>query len=647
MQLTKILTIAILTAFYDKLNADESKRTYIVPSTWQGRTDWGRAELISEKDSEVVVKLTDDPTGQPRMFSKHDIAVGEVLKDRDAMIGMEVLAHVGHDLSKKPFYAKGTITSRVRPSQFTVQPSCAEKLMPIGVGVKLPPSRLKPIPDEQFKASSEYPGLPARNGRLGNGKAWCPARKKMRNAWLQIDLCAPYYLCSVVAQGETVKMSEWVEAFTIAVSNDGMTFSSLKDENGNVKSSRDGTESILGLKLPYRYVRFFPGAYHNYPCLSVELYGVGPTRSTKSSQEFKADELFAVGDPLAPYLLVPSTWKDRVDWKLARLISHRGSDVYVKIPMVAGPPVRFSSTEVLLNVPPKSDLPVGVPVFAPFAKDKNNVVMYSEGRVTLNQGGKYFVSPFCSSLKKSLPLGVAIQSTLPVERVTSLPDSKLSATSESSSSHPAKNGRLGNTLVWCAAEGSFSSSSFTVDLGGLYHVCSVAVQGNLHDKNEFVTSFKIAMSTDGRRWTVIQDRQRNQLFKRNGKEPVEVHLAAQDSYRIIDFDEQTYLVVYIGNSGDKLVFDLLPSPASNASYKPNRESDLARGSTHANGSEKHCACAVHGLEQSDPYYCNYRNVFHIMKRAVLVIMNEPRFIDKRRVEAPLKSYLHEKALEVK
>ncbi|KAK3730564.1 hypothetical protein QZH41_000971 [Actinostola sp. cb2023] len=343
---------------------------------------------------------------------------------------------------------------RLRVAQYNVTPNCQIKALPLGVGVALPPNRVKKIEDNRITASSRYNKQAiASKGRLGNGQVWCPSRQNARGSWLQVDLGLPYYVCSVTVQGNTAKRNEWVKRYTVSLSNDGRTFENVR-QNGKIKeflASRAGLESHLHVTLPYRFVRFHPRNYNLYPCMGVEIYGYGPTNSINAGQQFNIDEIRAIGDPLAPYLLVPYSWKDRKDWRLAKYISQTGNDVQVNI--ITGPhsPLSFGSREVMLNVPPvPASIHTGRAVYAPFSLDKNGMKMYSIGRVGLAQNEKFLVTPICSKVQKSLPVGVGVLSGVLLDRINTIPNKQLTATSHLRS-HDAKHGRLGNKKVWCAA----------------------------------------------------------------------------------------------------------------------------------------------------------------------------------------------------
>ena len=76
-------------------------------------------------------------------------------------------------------------------------------------------------------------------------------------------------------------------------------------------------------------------------------------------------------------------------------------------------------------------------------------------------------------------------------------DSGITSSSELSSSTPAKNGRLNNTLLssWCAAT-SDSNPYLEIDLQTLHIICAVSTQGN-SQADQWVTTYTLKLSKDG------------------------------------------------------------------------------------------------------------------------------------------------------
>ena len=83
----------------------------------------------------------------------------------------------------------------------------------------------------------------------------------------------------------------------------------------------------------------------------------------------------------------------------------------------------------------------------------------------------------------------------------SIPDGKITASSQLNSNPPAKNGRLNFTSgsSWCAAT-SDTNPYLQIDLQTLHIICAVSTQGN-SQADQWVTNYKLQSSTDGSTWT--------------------------------------------------------------------------------------------------------------------------------------------------
>ena len=83
-----------------------------------------------------------------------------------------------------------------------------------------------------------------------------------------------------------------------------------------------------------------------------------------------------------------------------------------------------------------------------------------------------------------------------------IPDSEITAsTVQSTSSTPAKNGRLNYTSgsSWCAAT-SDTTPYLQIDLQTLHIICAVSTQGN-SQADQWVTTYTLQVSTDGSTFT--------------------------------------------------------------------------------------------------------------------------------------------------
>ena len=85
------------------------------------------------------------------------------------------------------------------------------------------------ILDNSITASSERSD--AKNGRLNEIKAWC-ASTGDANPYLQIDLETIHIVCAVSTQGNP-NADQWIETYTIQVSEDGTTWTDYKEHGQN------------------------------------------------------------------------------------------------------------------------------------------------------------------------------------------------------------------------------------------------------------------------------------------------------------------------------------------------------------------------------------------------------------------------------
>jgi len=81
----------------------------------------------------------------------------------------------------------------------------------------------------------------------------------------------------------------------------------------------------------------------------------------------------------------------------------------------------------------------------------------------------------------------------------SIPDSKLTASSEKNVNTAAKNGRLNSGSSWCAGT-SDSNPYLQIDLQTLHIICAVATQGN-SQANQWVKNYTLQSSIDRSKWT--------------------------------------------------------------------------------------------------------------------------------------------------
>ncbi|XP_068689627.1 lactadherin-like, partial [Montipora foliosa] len=136
------------------------------------------------------------------------------------------------------------------------------------------------ISDDQMTASSYYSSywLP-HYGRLNDtrGGGWAARLSSSVSDWLQIDFERTVQVCAVETQGD-VDGNEWVIAFYLSFSSDGVSWSNSTYENGTqVIFTRQGDHNYIDQEtLPVtvfaRYIRFHPISQHAWNTLRVEVY---------------------------------------------------------------------------------------------------------------------------------------------------------------------------------------------------------------------------------------------------------------------------------------------------------------------------------------------------------------------------------------
>ena len=87
----------------------------------------------------------------------------------------------------------------------------------------------------------------------------------------------------------------------------------------------------------------------------------------------------------------------------------------------------------------------------------------------------------------------------------SIPDNKITASSERNAGKAAKNGRLNYASgpSWCA-KGNDHNPYLQIDLQTLHIICAVSTQGNSR-ADHWVKTYKLQFSTNGSTWTYYKE----------------------------------------------------------------------------------------------------------------------------------------------
>ncbi|XP_013880528.1 milk fat globule EGF and factor V/VIII domain containing b isoform X3 [Austrofundulus limnaeus] len=144
--------------------------------------------------------------------------------------------------------------------------------------------------DRQITASSTFRtwGLEAftwhphyaRLDKQGKTNAWTAATNS-RSEWLQVDLLSSKKITGIVTQGaKDFGCIQFVTAFKVALSNDGKTWTIVKDETTGTDRIFPGNsdnnvhkKNLFEPPLYSRYVRFLPWEWHERITLRMDLLG--------------------------------------------------------------------------------------------------------------------------------------------------------------------------------------------------------------------------------------------------------------------------------------------------------------------------------------------------------------------------------------
>ncbi|XP_053472858.1 milk fat globule EGF and factor V/VIII domain containing a [Ictalurus furcatus] len=146
------------------------------------------------------------------------------------------------------------------------------------------------ISDNQLSASSAFrtwgidafTWLPhyARLDKQGKTNAWSPASNN-RTEWLQLDLEKPKRITGIITQGaKDFGVVQFVSAFKIAFSDDGQSWSIVKDASSRADKIFQGNidnnthkKNLFEPPFLARFVRFLPWEWHERITLRMELLG--------------------------------------------------------------------------------------------------------------------------------------------------------------------------------------------------------------------------------------------------------------------------------------------------------------------------------------------------------------------------------------
>ncbi|XP_068181094.1 coagulation factor VIII isoform X2 [Antennarius striatus] len=191
-----------------------------------------------------------------------------------------------------PFVARYV---RIHPVDFEQRPALRLELLGCDLNSCSLPLGLQKglIPDPSISASSFYSSLLlswtpslARLHQEGRANAWRP-KNSNPHEWLQVDLGKVKRITGVVTQGARSLLTQMmVTEFSVTVSHDGHSWSSVLEENSQREKIFTGNENsdeeaftVFDLPLFGRYLRIHPRGWINSIALRLEILGCDTQQS--------------------------------------------------------------------------------------------------------------------------------------------------------------------------------------------------------------------------------------------------------------------------------------------------------------------------------------------------------------------------------
>ncbi|XP_036390905.1 lactadherin-like [Megalops cyprinoides] len=204
------------------------------------------------------------------------------------------VGNVDNDGTKTNMFDPPIVAQYIRIIPLVCRKACTLRMELVGcelngcsepLGVK---SRL--ISDRQLTASSTFRtwGIDAftwhphyaRLDKQGKTNAWSPATNE-RTEWLQVDLETPKRVTGIITQGaKDFGVVQFVSAYKVTYSDDGQSWSVVKDENTRTDKVFEGNSdnnvhkrNVFEPPFYARFVRVIPWEWHERITLRLELLG--------------------------------------------------------------------------------------------------------------------------------------------------------------------------------------------------------------------------------------------------------------------------------------------------------------------------------------------------------------------------------------
>ncbi|XP_028519145.1 uncharacterized protein LOC110252934 [Exaiptasia diaphana] len=371
--------------------------------------------------------------------------------------------------------------------------------------------------------------------RLDSGSCWKPNTTSLATDYLQIDLGSLYRLCGVVTRGSPKGgVSEWTTKYKLHYSLDNVVWTVYKENGvtmeftGNTNGNSDAKNKLV-VSPKARFVRIQPTGYQGFKCLRVELYGkqqackeslgifnrgVDDLAMTASSNQNTASRGRLYNAKAWCSSVTSNTQYLQVDLSQIKTINGIATQ---------GDPTSsawLTSFTIQYSVNGKNwkDFTDGMSTIKNFTGnlDSNNVRVHWFNKAMAAQ----YVRVYAQTWKTGICLRMELYGCWascddsPLGMATGfIKDSQLNASSYYNTSYMPQNARPQQPGSWCASTDDISPF-LQIDLGVLYVICAVALQGNNLD-DQWTKTFRIQGSTDGKQFTSYQENGKTKIFAGN------------------------------------------------------------------------------------------------------------------------------------
>ncbi|XP_011663055.2 uncharacterized protein LOC589087 [Strongylocentrotus purpuratus] len=367
------------------------------------------------------------------------------------------------------------------------------------------------------------------------------------NQWIQVDLRAAFEVTGVITQGRN-SHDQWVMSYQISYSIDGKDWTLVKNCADGAKifpgnSDRDSrVENGISPPVTARFIRLHPVTWGNHISLRWELIGQGPITLTGLSEKLGLED-YRITDgamtastqydsnhgPRRARLNLPVSGALKGGWSALTLDHSQWLQVDLSgTYRVAGiiTQGRADANQWVTSYRVAHSLNgIDFNTIQIAASQQEKVFIGNSDRTT--QVTHYFSPPLTTRFIRVLPtmwfghisLRMELLGAGPVAAILNDPvplglesyviqDSSLTASSEFNADHGAKRGRLnlarvGNLRGAWSALANNANQWIQVDLLDPYRIISIATQGR-QDVSQWVTSYKLACSTDGTTFATVQ-----------------------------------------------------------------------------------------------------------------------------------------------